>query len=548
MRMALRRIVLTFAMALAATVARAAPPPPAPELAVAPAPALPAPASPGAATVNSNPAAPVAPSGLVLSPAPAAISALTARTEFLAELPNVLTGEAELKIIPRSDASQAQADWSLIKTGTGVSTGAPHTVDLDGGALELRLILRDLGIGATYAADVVLTAKGKPGRIWPVRIRRGSGPLASDALVAPGAPVQLDNGSGELVLPLRNLTASPVVVSRPSLVEIVRQADGQSSLSSLAPTSPRITCTGKPQANATELAAGERCQARLTVAAVEPGIYSAKIAVTDIEGRASEAVATLQVRRPACVALMLSFFGTLIGIGLKVWSSSGRPRLASLRQLGAAWESWRLIHQSADTLGLGAVSRPTGQRLGRLRGGLGEIDPAEVAALATRVERLDAWIQTEEQARQVKDPTSLQAMATPLRAALSVLGDTSALVAGDPEIVQALAAYAKAVASSIQGQAEGAETAAEVRTPASMALRVASSRSLKALIDLGDFVAAGLGLILIQLSTLELVWLPDPTWGGWRDIVALFIGSIAAQAGAMTAVDGFRGRVRGIAS
>jgi len=375
--------------------------------------------------------------------------------------------------------------------------------------------------------------------------------IEAKSLSAPMAALQRDSvGPVELVLRLSNDEKEPMSVGLPALVETSRKQGGVTVQADPAATRPRIVCGATVYTRApVPLAAGAQCQARLTLDVGQPGEYKARVAVTDVGGAAALADVTANVRACFWWVIAIALAGTAIGWFLKHWTTVGRPRLLLLERLYQATAAWNVVDTKADERGLGGVTAGVGSRLAELGqpGGLSEKDATELTNIAARVRRFASWIALEIESSDVANDPGVQAAAlaarTALRAPVNATDDTAA----DVQIGIALNTFAQAIAAAAPPQGAAAKRRAAATFTAST--RDYSSSEIptpgeRASLwrQWGDVVVAFVTAGLIAASAIELVWLPNAAWGGLGDGLKLFFGAVAAQAGALAAVDAFRGK------
>lgn len=471
-----------------------------------------------------------------------------AAATFNVGVPNATAGKARLQITEAAARpADAKATWRLTDTGAILQVGsATQEVTRRAAPIALQLDVSGFQVGQEYAAEILLldTTGVAIGRT-PVRVRRGSAILESKGFTGPMASSQNNHvGPVELVLRLSNDAKEPLAVGLPALVELTRKQGGATVLSDLKATQPKVVCGAAELTTApVVLAPGAQCQARLTLDAREAGEYKAKVSVTDISGTTALADTTANVRERWGLVVGIALVGTIVGWFLQYWTKVGRPRLALLERLYEALSAWKAVDAKADDLALGIVTGPVGRRLAELHrpGGLTEENAAELDGLAVRVRRLEQWIALEVEAGPVSTNPGVIKAAAAVRAALQKAVDPADDAAADKEIQARLEALALAIEKAKNPAGRRAAFAAPVRDFAVTVTRV-GLQGARFLRRTGDALVGVATMILVALSALQLVWLPNVAWGGLSDVLALFLGAVTAQAGALSVVDAFRNK------
>ena len=389
-------------------------------------------------------------------------------------------------------------------------------------------------------AAMIALAAGSAAAQYPPATPAATG-IPTDALSDPMAAVQQDRvGDVVLALPLTNATSEPLKVGLPALVEVSRQQGSAINLSTVRAKAPEIFCGVTATV---DLPAGARCQVRITLAADAPGIYKARIAISDRAGGTSVAEASANVRRGVWCALGIAALGTILGIVLNFWSKTAKPQLLLLEQFHDVLIAWKAVDVRADALNLGPVTADVGQQIQALRRRLAKAGEGELKNLDARLAQLETWIDLEERARGHQANPGVATAAGALRTALKRLVNPTDDTAHATEIHEKLAAYDTAIDAA---EAGGARRAARTGAVVARALPAAGPRiapeDAKGLRTVLEGVVAVVTAVLVALSAIELVWLPNVAWGSVGDIITLFLGSVVAQAGALGVVDKFRER------
>ncbi len=509
--------------------------------------------SPGSAAPATPTSAPVAPAAAATSAG--SVSAVPGVQPFTTSAANLPVTLSVPQSHPAEDATLLIAGATVLPAGVtatwwdldrdvAIATGQPVSVPLrPGRPVRLQLRLANFAIGQSYAAEVTLRGSQGLVAILPVGAQRGGSPLPADALKSPSAPLQMEVGETpkEVSLPLQHSGPWPAVVTGPDTVEVVAARNNVSTLSSARIQGSYIQCgadRGGP-GKAVVVPPGKTCQVRFVLPLSDPGLYTAKVSVTDQDGRFVAGQATVQVRASALCAIALALLGTLLGWAFKLWTEKARPRLLALEQLADLEAGWSSIGAAADRLGLGWVTRPMGRRLADVRRQVqaGATSPSPtIEALAMRLQRLDRWIALEEEAAGPPRLAGIEASAKPLRKLLANVG--ADIAASDEAIVKAIEAFERAIDAARAKAAGGAELAPD-RRPSDLAFQPFTPRKLR---WFGDLVGGLLGMFVIVVTTYLAVWQPNPAWGSVADMLTLLVGSIAAQAGALGVSDAFRSR------
>ena len=462
-----------------------------------------------------------------------------------------MAGPGTLRLTGGKDLpAGAGAQWRLRDGDLALTPGQAASVDLKpDGAIALELRLTGMVLGATYAADLVLSnAGGAVIHRWPISVRRAAGQIDAQALQTASAPAQQDGkAKGEALVPLAQKDGSDVFVRGPTLWDVVKLQNGVSTASSAMLSAGRIECGASTGFDRLPVLVrrGEPCQVRFGLFPTDgPGLYTVRFTVADLEGHTSLGQASIQVRRGFGLALGLAFAGTLLGWLLKAWSDRGRPRLLLLERVETAMAGWSAIHRAAEAMSLSQVTRPLGRRLAelrqRLQAGVGQ-EP-DVAIAETRLAQLDRWLRLEEAARERAPSDAVAAAAKTARSALANADLTALREADSAPVDTALNAFHDAIVQP---------------PPATETEKVPESGAAPSTYEAGDpevgkargwlrFFDALVGLVtmgLIASATYELVWVHNPAWGTVADMLSLFVGAVVAQAGTLTAADSFRTRV-----
>lgn len=288
----------------------------------------------------------------------------------------------------RDDGLAVPVTWSRLDGGTGA-------VIAPGASLVLRMTATVPQPGVYDASiDTAIPAAPdrpeQPDRRILVTVTREVAAVPSDLVVAPDPMHQVrwpwQDGHATVLMELRNVTTKPIEFGAPAVLGFGRKA-GDATEAVAARRLPSVDASGC----ASPLQPGARCVLRLRLDGIpEPGQYAVQVGLGGPGGGWSQAPATVWVRRPLTLAVLVTAIGVSCGWLVQAWRASGRRAVAALIRTGALRNRIASLVAGSPGTDLSALARPILDALDALeaRCRAGD-DPADqVDGIEERVTRL----------------------------------------------------------------------------------------------------------------------------------------------------------------